>query len=320
MRAGSSPVGLGIVIALISALAFGTSGTLAAGLLATDWSPLAIVMFRVGICAAALLGPALLALRGNWSILRQNWRLILGYGVIAIALTQLSHFSAVQFMPVAPALLVQYLAPLLIVVLLWARHGERPSRQTALGAAVAMVGLVLVLQVIGTGSVLDARGLIWSLVAMGGNAVYFLISANHGEGLPVPVLIAGGCLIALGVLGTVAALGLLPFEMAAGPVRYAGVDVAWWVPLVVLGLFSSAFAYFMGITGARLLGSRLASFVGLSEVIFAIGLSAVLVGQLMSLTQLLGGLLVVAGVVLVKLGEAQIPSQPVRLGSPVPRH
>ena len=86
-------------------------------------------------------------------------------------------------------------------------------------------------------------------------------------------------------------------------VSVVSLPMAWWLPLVILGVLSSAASYVTGIMGARLLGTRLASFVGLSEVLFAIILAALLVGQMLTLAQVLGGVLVLAGVVLVKLGE-----------------
>ena len=262
MRANSASFGVGLSFALISAFAFGTSGTLASGLIATGWSPLAIVWHRLAICSLATIVPAILALRGRWQLLRTSWRLIVAYGVMAVALTQLSHFSAVQYLAVAPALLIQYLAPLLIVVLIWLRQGERPTRQIVLGSTIAMGGMVLVLQVVGTGATLDWRGLIWASVAMVGNAAFFLISAHTGGGLPPITLAAGGNLLGLVIMSLVSLSGALPWVSSTAAVSYAGVEFAWWAPLVVLGLLSSALAYLTGIKGARVLGSRLASSLG----------------------------------------------------------
>ena len=59
-----------------------------------------------------------------------------------------------------------------------------------------------------------------------------------------------------------------------------------------------------------MLGTRLASFVGLSEVLIAIMLASVLVRQVLTGSQWLGGLLVLAGVVLVKLGEGRTGQRP----------
>src|SRR5205814_1651088 len=86
-------------------------------------------------------------------------------------------------------------------------------------------------------------------------------------------------------------------------VTYAGKDVAPWVPLALLGLVSSTIPYVLGIEASRRLGSRLASFVALTEVLCAVLFAWALLGELPVAIQILGGALVLAGVVLVKLGE-----------------
>ena len=92
-------------------------------------------------------------------------------------------------------------------------------------------------------------------------------------------------------------------EAERASVEYAGIDVAWWVPLALLGLVTAALSYVAGIAAARMLGSRLASFVALSEVVAGVLWAWLLLGQLPGVWQLVGGLLVLAGVVGVKLGE-----------------
>ena len=78
------------------------------------------------------------------------------------------------------------------------------------------------------------------------------------------------------------------------------------MPIVGLGVIAGAIAYIPGIVAARLLGSRLASFVALLEVLFALVFAWLLLDQLPGPVQLAGGVLVLGGVVLVKLGEAAI--------------
>ena len=240
----SSRFGVGLWLALLSAFAFATSGTLAAGLLATGWSPLGIVIPRVSIGAAVTLGFALVALRGRWSVLRQHWQMVVSYGVVAIAVPQLAHFSAVQYLQVAQGLLIQYLAPVAIVFWLWLRRGERPATRTVLGSVVAMGGLALVLQVSAAGFSLDLRGVAWSLLAMLGNAAYFIFSSDDRTDLPPVVMVAGGTVCASVLLIAVALVGLLPVAISTAPVTYAGFEVAWWVPLVVLGVVDAQGAFF----------------------------------------------------------------------------
>jgi len=70
-----------------------------------------------------------------------------------------------------------------------------------------------------------------------------------------------------------------------------------------LALLAAAFAYATGVAAIRRLGSRLSSFVGLTEVLFAVLFAALLLGQEPGPVQLLGGVVVLAGIVLVRAGE-----------------
>ena len=87
-----------------------------------------------------------------------------------------------------------------------------------------------------------------------------------------------------------------------GPV-IAGASAPAWVAFAELVLIAAALAYVLGILGARHLGSTLASFVGLTEVIFAVAFAWVLLGELPGLIQLVGGLVLLSGVVAVRLME-----------------
>jgi drug/metabolite transporter (DMT)-like permease len=64
-------------------------------------------------------------------------------------------------------------------------------------------------------------------------------------------------------------------------------------------------AYVAGIAAARALGASLASFVGLTEVVFAVLVAWLLLGELPTSMQLAGGALIVAGVVLVHTDDAR---------------
>ena len=183
---------VGLLFAITSALTFGTSGALAKGLLESGWTPAGAVTARVWIAAIVLLPPALWALRGRWGAVRRHAPLLLAYGVIPVAGTQLAYFTAVAHMEVGLALLVEYTAPVAVLGWLWVRHGEKPGRRTLLGAAVAAVGLLLVLDVLG-GNQVSALGMIWALAAMVGAASYFVMSAREVDDLPPTRSAASRC-------------------------------------------------------------------------------------------------------------------------------
>jgi drug/metabolite transporter (DMT)-like permease len=75
-------------------------------------------------------------------------------------------------------------------------------------------------------------------------------------------------------------------------------------------VIAAALAYVVGISAARILGSKLASFVGLTEVLFAVLFAWLFLGQLPTGMQLVGGVLIVAGVALVRVDELRAPSDP----------
>jgi len=311
----------GLPLALASAASFALSGSLARGLIDEGWSPGAVVLARIAIAAVVLAPFAIRALRGRAHLLRRNFRLIAVYGAVPVALTQFAYFSAVAAMDVGPALLIEYTAPAAIVVWLWLRHGERPGPLTLAGAGVAALGLVLVLD-LASGADLALEGVLWALAAMAGAAVFFVLSADTSNGMPPLVLAGGGIAFAAVMLGALGLVGVMPLRASTASPSYAGQAVAWWLPFIGLGVVTAAVAYSTGIAASRRLGSRLASFVALLEVVAAVVFAWLLLDQLPAMLQLVGGVLIVAGVVLVKLGEpappadeiAHPPAQPVAAG------
>ena len=294
---------LGLALALLSSAAFATSGSFAASLIATGWSPGAAVTGRVGIAAVVLTVPALLHLRGH----RATWRsarTLLVYGVVAVAGAQLCFFNAVAHLSVAVALLIEYSGILLVVGWGWARHHHRPRRLTAVGGAAALLGLVLVLNLAASRR-LDVVGIAWALGAAVGLASYFVVTAEMESSMPPLVMAWGGLGVGAAVLGLAAATGALPFHASGGDVQLLGRPVSWLLPMLGLSILAAALAYVTGIAGVRLLGAKLGSFVGLTEVLFAVLFAWLLLGQGLVVVQLAGGVLVVAGIALVRLDEAR---------------
>lgn len=164
----------GIVIAVVSALAFSSSGPLVKPLLEAGWSLSAALLVRMGL-AGLILSPALIAaVRRGRSFLRRHGRSLLAFGLIPVAGCQLLFFSAMQRMPVAVALLIQYLAPVLLVGFVWLRTRRAPSRLVLIGSVVAVVGLVLVVDV--SGARFDLLGTLLALGAAVTVCVYFTMS------------------------------------------------------------------------------------------------------------------------------------------------
>lgn len=254
------------------------------------------------MAAVALAVPAALQLRGRWHLLRRGWPNVVLFGLLAVATCQLAYFFAVERLSVAVALLIEYSGVILVVVWLWLRRGQRPRPLTLAGAAVAIAGLALMLDVFGVITV-DPIGVLWALLAAVGLAAYFIISADQSHGLPGLATAAGGLVVGALALLAAGASGLVPFRWHASDVSLFGSELPWWSVIAALALFSTALAYSVGIAASRRLGPKLASVVAFSEVGFAVLWAWLLLSELPAAVQLLGGLLLVAGIVLVRLDD-----------------
>ena len=298
----SSP-SAGLAVAVIGSLSFGTSGAFIKPLLAAGWSPSAAVTARVLLGGLVLLPLALISLRGSWPALwRARWR-VLTMALAGVAATQFFYFAAIQTIPVATAALIELLAPLLLVGVVWVTTRRGPHALVLVGSLFAFGGLVLV---VGPGAIraVDPLGLLFAVGAMVGCAIYFVIAARPSDGLPPVGFAASGLVLGGLALGALGVTGVLPLAATFGAVPLAGTDLPWWVPLVVVAVVSTALAYVAGITSAEALGSRLASFVSLLEVVFAALFAWLLLGEQLTPLQLLGGALILGGIAAVRASDS----------------
>lgn len=289
----------GLPIALVSAAAFGIAGSFGSSLIVTGWSPAAVVAGRVGGAFLALLIPCLLLIRRTGLPTGRQTRRMIAYGVIAVAMAQLCYFSAVQHLSVGVALLLEYLAPVLLIGWLWWRRGQRPTAAKLIGAALSLAGLALVLDL--TSEVrISLVGVAWGLGAALCLCGYFLMSENNADAPPALLLTTVGTGVGAAILLLAGAIGIVPLATASTPVQLAGHTAPWWVPMLSLALVSAALAYISGIEAVRRLGSSIASFVALSEVILAVAFAALLLGQIPTPVQVIGGVLILIGIAVVQ--------------------
>jgi drug/metabolite transporter (DMT)-like permease len=312
MRGSVGNVGLGL--AVLSAATFGTSGSFAASLIHAGWTPGAAVTARVVIAGLVLTVPALLQLRSR-PVTGAAAKTIGLYGVVAVAGAQLCYFNAVAHLSVAVALLLEYSGILLVIAWGWLRHGHRPHRLTIAGGATALAGLVLVLDLVGSHH-LDLVGVLWGLGAAVGLATYFVLTAEAHDNVPPIVVAWGGFAVGAALLGVSAAVGVLPLRAPRADVTLLDHQVSWVMPVLGMAIVAAVISFVTGIIAVRLLGAKLASFVGLTEVLFAVVFAWLLIGQRLDATQLAGGALVVAGIALVRLDEMRGPAAASPLAPP----
>jgi drug/metabolite transporter (DMT)-like permease len=312
---------LGLLFAVGSAFAFGSSGPFAKSLMEAGWSPTAAVTARL---AGGALVMAIFAtiVKPDWfREATQHAKTVVAYGLIPIAGAQLCYYNAVAHLSVGVALLLEYTAPVLVVGWLWATTRRRPSHLTLAGVAMAVAGIMLVLNVF-SGAHINVIGVGWALAAAVCAACYFMMSdevAADGDGLNSVTLAAGGLIVGAAAVGLLGVAGVMPLTFTTHDTVIAGLATSWLVPVIALGLIPTAIAYTLGIMGIARLRPRFASLVGLSEVMFAVLAAWVLLGEAITPTQAIGGAVVLIGLALArqgdrteKLAELSWPDEPVQ--------
>ncbi|GGA63391.1 hypothetical protein GCM10011490_12500 [Pseudoclavibacter endophyticus] len=296
-RAGS----IGLFAAVGAAIAFAGAAPFVKPLLEAGWSPGGAVFMRVALATLVLAPLVALAVRRDPGALLRRWGWIVAYGLLGVAGVQLLAFHSIERMPIGVSMLIQYMAPIILLLTVWLRTRVRPATLSLVGTGLAIMGLLCVLDLAG-GATLDPLGVAFAGLAALTMCAYFLIGANAPADLPPVALIGGGFAVAAVATGALGVAGLVPIAVdLAGTAVLLGSSVPWWVPMAVVVLVGTATAYVFGTIGAKLLGSRLASFVALLEVVATVAVAAVMLGEIPTIMQITGGVLILGGVIAVRL-------------------
>ncbi|MEV7129435.1 EamA family transporter [Streptomyces sp. NPDC093260] len=311
---GHSGKGVGLGLALVSALAFGGSGVAAKPLIEAGLDPLHVVWLRVTGAALVMLP---LAVRHR-ALPRTRPALLAGFGLLAVAGVQACYFAALSRIPVGVALLVEYLAPAL--VLGWVRFVQRRpvTRAAALGVVLAAGGLACVVEV-WSGLSFDALGLLLALGAACCQVGYFVLSdqgGDAGDRAPDPLgVIAYGLLVGAAVLTAVARPWGMRWSVLAHTAQMNGTPVPAVVLLLWIVLVATVLAYVTGVLSVRRLSPQVAGVVACLEAVIATVLAWVLLGEHLSAPQIAGGAVVLLGAFIAQSSApAERSAQPVARG------
>ena len=306
----------GVVFATTASFLFALNGSVSKTVLESGLSSLRLVELR-SLGAAVCLLAAVALTRPRSLRARPRELAFLGVaGVVGIGLVQWLYFVAIGRLPVGIALLLEYLAPVLVVV--WVRfvRGEQVRRRLWAALALSITGLVVVAQA-WQGLRLDGLGVLAGLGAAASLATYYL-SSERGLGRRDPLSLAAWTFTAAAVFwsvlqpwwtfpwGDLTRSVALPGPLPDAAVP-AGLLVGW---VVVLG---TVVPYGLILLALRSLGSARTGLLGMAEPVLAAAAAWVVLGEALSPVQLLGGAVVLTGIVL-----AETARQPSVRSTPVP--
>lgn len=274
---------LDVLLVMIAALAFATSGPL--GKIAAPFPAIAVASARTGIAAVALTlaGPRELGKSLRSLTARQRWGVLLAGTLLG------GHFAlflaGLTMTSLAAAVALVSLEPLAVVLAAFVAFRLRPTRRELLGLLVATAGAIVVASSAGTG---DHR-LAGDLVVVGAVALFgAYVAAARGlrDAMPANAYAAS----VYGMSALVLAPLALPLVLQAPP---APARAAFAV--IALGLVPTLVGHTIVQRAARTAPPVLVALVCPGETVGALAIGAVAMGTLPTIREAVGTLFVLAG-------------------------
>jgi drug/metabolite transporter (DMT)-like permease len=235
-----------------------------------------------------------------------RWRevpTLAGYGLAGFLLVPMLYFIAISRLPVGIGLLFEFTAPLLVA--LWARFGQgRPVRARLwVGLVLSLTGLASVAEVWGNFH-LDPIGVGAGFAAATLLAVFFVVGA-HGVSRRDPLSLTAWAFGMAALAGAIVRPWWgFPFHLLA--TRADRVPVWLLCCYVVLG--GSVVPYLLVTTAMRHLPATSVAIIGMIEPPIASTAAWIVLHEALNVPQLVGGVLVLAGVTLAETARvAPVP-------------
>jgi drug/metabolite transporter (DMT)-like permease len=272
-------------------------------------TPLRLAEVR-GTGAAALLiaGVVLLRPRSLRVSAREAGYLAL-FGVCGLAFVHFFYFTAITHLDIGIALVIQYLAPVLVA--LWARFfvHEPVRRRLWVALALALAGLTLVAQVWSGGGTLDGIGVAASLAGAVAYALYILM-AEHSlrQGRDVFSLLAWGFLFAGLFWAVVQPWWSFPGHVVTSDASLLGRLDNWrapvWLLIAYIVVFGTVVPFICMITALHHIPATRATVVAMVEPVLAGLVAYAWLKEKIGPDQIAGGILVLAAIALAQTARA----------------
>lgn len=283
---------LGYILTVASASCSALNGSLARYLLDDGMSPTRLSELRSAISALLLLGALAAFSPRRLKIARADILPLAWLGVAGIALVHASYFLAISRMDIGVALVIQYLAPALLLI--WASVVHRIHPPKALWGAVALsiAGCALVVDAPAGTDNLDAVGVLAALAGAVTLAIYLTSSQRAGERYDAFTTLTYGFGFATVFWLIVNPLWTFPWHL---------LDSARNVALALgVGVIGTLVPFLLIVTALRHLPAANVAVVATLEPVLASIIAWVLLDQALSATQIAGGIVVLAAVTWVR--------------------
>ena len=292
---------LGYLMAAGAAALWAVNGTVSKVILSSGVSSLRLTEVR---CAGAFVGLAvILAIRApaRMRVRARELPFLALFGIGGLAFVQWFYFLAIHRVPIGIALLVQYLAPLLVA--LWARfvYHQPVRRRIWLALALALGGLALIVDV-GSGGGISSAGLAFSLAAAATYMLYLLLAEHAVVDRGAVALLFWGFGFATLFFSLLAPWWSFPGHRVGAHVSLLGHlsdrHLPVWLLMTSMVCLGTIAPFFLLVSALRQLPATRVAIIAMLEPVLATVVAWGWLGEVLKAPQLAGALVVLAAIVL----------------------
>jgi drug/metabolite transporter (DMT)-like permease len=286
---GRSPA-LATAAVVVAAFCWGLSAIFAKGAFESGIPPERMAEARIAVAGVLLLGFLVVARRDLLRVPAGALAPAVVFGV-SLVLVNLSYYVAIDRLPVGVAIALQYTAPVFVLGVTGLLVGRVPGALVWVAGLLTLVGAVLVSGAYAGFGGVDSVGLLAGFGSAVSFAMYLLSAEAAGRrGAHPATVLAVGFVVAAAIWSVVVPWWTWPFDHLSDPANTLRV--------LGVGVVGTLLPFLLVLGALRVISSALAGIAATFEPVFASGLAFLLLGQGLTVPQLLGSALVVVGVVL----------------------
>jgi drug/metabolite transporter (DMT)-like permease len=315
---------VGYVFSLIGALLFGANGSVTKVVIEGGLTPLQLTQFRVlGCCVIA--GVVLLITdRSAFRLSRRQILVMAVLGIAGVAILQAGYAAALELLPVGITLLFEYTAVLFVAIIAFFFLKEKVRARLWVAIALVLGGLAVVAEI--WASELSALGIVFALLAAAALTLYFLVGERQ-VGATSPLAVAFWTMLFASIFWAFfSGWWIISPATLVAPVSLSGnlaaIVVPLWLPLGFTVVFGTFLSFLFSFLALKHLPATVAGITASSEIIFAFVIAWLWLGEGLGAVQLIGAVVVLAGIVIAqtaranKVVDADLALMPIDVGGP----
>lgn len=283
----------GAILIVIASFFWGLAATAAKFIFNDNVNPFKLVNMRLNLAFLLLLVYFFIFDKHKLKVKKQDIKYLAILGIVGIVGVQTTYYFTVATLNVSMAIFLQYLAPALIVIYSVLFQKERLSATIVLSLGISLIGSVFIIfgrETASTGA-FNMIGLITGLISALFLSFYTIYSKTCTARLDswTVLLYALGC-------------GALVYWFVSPPwILWGSVSLKEFLYACYIAIFATIIPFGLYLSGLRFLSASTGSIIAMLEPVIASLSAFLLLGEKMTIIQILGGLLIIAAVIIINI-------------------